>query len=72
MHIPHFLTCETSHKKFEDPQNDKKKIEDSETSKYENKKLSKFTRRKPNTPLSPLATLHTIFFEDPQNDKKKN
>jgi len=32
-HIPHFLTCETSHKKIENPQNDKKKIKDSETSK---------------------------------------
>jgi hypothetical protein len=33
----------TSYKKFEDPQNDKKKIKDSRTSKYENKKLVKFT-----------------------------
>ncbi len=33
----------TSYKKFEDPQNDKKKIKDSRTSKYENRKLVKFT-----------------------------
>jgi hypothetical protein len=49
--MPHFLTCETSHKFFEDPQNDKKKIKDSETSKYKNKKTQivlkthKMTRR---------------------------
>jgi len=41
--MPHFLTCETSHKKIKDLQNDKKKIEDSRISKYKNKKLSKFT-----------------------------
>jgi len=40
-------------KKAEDPQNDNKKIKDSKTSKYENKKLSKFTRRKTNTPSPP-------------------
>jgi hypothetical protein len=41
--MPHFLACETSHKIFKDPQNDMKKIEDSRISKYEDKKLSKFT-----------------------------
>jgi hypothetical protein len=41
-------------KKFEGPQNDKKQIKDSETSKYGNKKLSKFTRRKANSPSPPL------------------
>jgi hypothetical protein len=40
--------------KFEDPQNDKKKIENSKTSKYENIFFSKFTRRKANTPSPPL------------------
>jgi hypothetical protein len=39
---------------FEDPQNDKKKIKDFENSKYENKKLSKFIRKKSNTPSPPL------------------
>jgi hypothetical protein len=57
---------------FEDPQNDKKKIQNFENSKYENKKLSKFTKRKENTPFSPFVKPHTNFFEDPQNDKKKN
>jgi hypothetical protein len=41
--MPHFLTCETSHKIIKNLQNDKKKIEDSRISKYKNKKLSKFT-----------------------------
>jgi len=41
-------------KKFENPQNDKKKIKDSGTSKYEKKKNSKFTRRHANTPSPPL------------------
>jgi len=41
--MPHFLTCETSHKKIKHLENDKKKIEDSRISKYKNKKLSKFT-----------------------------
>jgi hypothetical protein len=50
----------------------RRKIVNSGTSKYENKKLLKFTRRKANTPLSPFAKLHTMFFENPQNDKKKN
>jgi hypothetical protein len=46
---------------FEDPQNDKKKIKDTRTSKYENKKLSKFTTRKAHTPLSPCETSHNFF-----------
>jgi len=54
-------------KKVEDLQNDKKKIKDSETSKYENKKLSKFTRRKTNTSFPPPPTPpHTK-----KNNKKK-
>jgi hypothetical protein len=35
--IPHLPPCETSHKKIEDPPNDKQKIEDSEISKYRTK-----------------------------------
>jgi hypothetical protein len=51
----------------------KRKIENSKTSKYENKQFLKFTRRNTHIPLSPLAKLHTIcFFENPQNDKKKS
>jgi hypothetical protein len=42
--IPLLLLCEAPHKK----------IEDSETSKYQNKKPSKFTRRKENTLSPPL------------------
>jgi len=59
-------------KKFENRQNDKKKIEDSRTSKYENNFFFKFHKKQGKYPFSPLAKLHTIFFEDPQNDKKKN
>jgi hypothetical protein len=40
----------------------KRKIENSETSKYENKQFLKFTRRNTHIPLSPLAKLHTICF----------
>jgi hypothetical protein len=36
---PISLLVKTSHKKFENPQNDKKKIEDVEISKYENKRF---------------------------------
>jgi hypothetical protein len=51
----------------------RRKIKNFETSKYENKKLLKFTRRKANTPLSPpLQNFTQLFFENPQNDKKKN
>jgi hypothetical protein len=48
-------------KKFENSQNDKKKIKDFGTSKYKNKKNSKFTRRKANTP-SPRLQNFTQFF----------
>jgi len=44
-------------KKYEDLQNDKKTIKDFKISKYENKKLSKFTKRKANIPSPP-------FFQD--------
>jgi len=46
---------------LEDPQNDKKKFRDSETSKYGNKILSKFTRGKVDNPsLSPCETSHNV------------
>jgi hypothetical protein len=48
-------------KKFEDSQNDKKKIKNSETSKYKNKNLSKCTKRKANTPSPPCETSHDVF-----------
>jgi hypothetical protein len=40
------LLVKTSHKKFEDPQNDKKEIENFGVSKYHNKKPSKFLENK--------------------------
>jgi hypothetical protein len=40
----------------------RRKIENAKTSKYKNKKLLKFTKRKANTPLFPLAKLNTFFF----------
>jgi len=43
----------------------RREIENFETSKYENNFFLKFTRRKANTPLSPLAKLHTMFFRKP-------
>ncbi len=58
--------------KFEDAQDDKKKIKDSKTSKYKNKKLSKVHKKKGKYPLAPLVKFHTNVFEDTQNDKKKN
>jgi len=59
-------------KKFEDPQNDKKKIKDSKTSKYKNKKLSKFIRRKANTPSPPLRNFTQIFLKTHKMTRRKN
>jgi len=58
-------------KKFEDPQNDKKNIKYSKTSKYENKKISKFTRRKANTPSPPLQSFAQIFLKTHKMTKRK-
>jgi hypothetical protein len=54
------------HKKIKDPQNDTKEIENFRTSKYQNKKPSKFTRRKVNTPSPPppRETSHKKKIED--------
>jgi hypothetical protein len=41
---------------FEDPHNDKKKIENFETSKYQNKIPSKFTRKKTNISFPSVVT----------------
>jgi hypothetical protein len=49
------------------PQNDNFFFENSRTSKYQNKKPSKFTRRKANSPLQNFTQAN----KDPQNDKKK-
>jgi hypothetical protein len=51
--------------KLKTPKITRKKIENFKTSKYETKKLLKYTRKKENTPLFPLAKLHTIFFLKP-------
>jgi hypothetical protein len=43
---PIFSLVKTSHKKFENSQNDKKEIEKFRTSKYQNKRPSKFPKEK--------------------------
>jgi len=43
--------CETSHKKIETPKMTKINLTFSRTSTYQNKKTSKFTKRKANTPF---------------------
>jgi hypothetical protein len=43
---PYLPTCETSHEKLKTPKMIRRK--------YKNKNLSKFTRKKADTPLSPL------------------
>jgi hypothetical protein len=47
-------------KKFEDPQNDKKKIKDSGTSNMKTKNFQR-SQEERQIPLVPLAKLHTIF-----------
>jgi hypothetical protein len=69
-HVTSFLTCETSHKEFEDPQNDKKKIEKFGTLKYQHKRPLKFLKEKQIPHLPPCETSHKQI-EDPPNDKKK-
>ncbi len=60
----------TSHKIFEDPQNGKKEIENFITSKYQNKRPSKFLEENQIPYLSPCETSHTKI-KDLQNDKRK-
>jgi hypothetical protein len=48
----------TSHKKFENPRNDKKEIENFGTSKYQNKNFEGF-KKKIKYPISPLVKFHT-------------
>jgi len=60
----------TSHKTFEDPQNDKKEIENFKTSKYQNKIPSKFLEENQIPYLPPCETSYEKI-KDPQNDKKK-
>ncbi len=69
--LPHLPPCEASHKKIKDPQNDKKKIEDSKISKYQNKKYFKVHKKKGTYLVSSCVKLHTKNLEDPQNEKKK-
>jgi len=57
-------------KKFEDPQNDKKKIKDFGTSKYQNKIPLKFSEKKKIPHLPPCEISHKKI-KDPQSDKKK-
>jgi hypothetical protein len=60
----------TSHKKIEDPQNDKKEIENFKTPKHQNKKPSKFPKENQTPYLPPCETSHEKI-KDPKNDKKK-
>jgi hypothetical protein len=60
----------TSHKKLEDPHNDKKEIENFKTSKYQNKRPSKFPKENQVLYLPPCEASHEKI-KDPQNDKKK-
>jgi len=68
--IPCFMTCENFAQKITDPQNDKKKIEDFRTSRYQNKIPSKFPKEKQIPYLPPCKTSHKKI-TGPQNDKKK-
>jgi len=60
----------TSHKKFEDPQNDKKEIQNFGISKYKNKIPSKFLEENQMPCLPPCETSDEKI-KDPQNAKKK-
>ncbi len=70
-YIPISSLVKTSHKIIEDPQNDKKEIENFRTSKYQNKKTFEVSRRKSNT-LSPPCEISHEKIKDPKNEKKKN
>jgi hypothetical protein len=67
---PHSSLVKTSHKTFEDPQNDKKEIENFKTSKYQNKIPSKFLEENQIPYLPPSETSYKKI-KDPQNDRKK-
>jgi len=67
---PISLLVKTSHKKFEDPQNDKK-IEKFIILKYKNKRPSKFTKKKSKYPISPLVKLHTKQLKTPKTTRRK-
>jgi hypothetical protein len=69
-YIPISSLVKTSHKIIEDPQNDKKEIENFKTLKYQNKKTFEVSRRKSNTLSPPLVKHHMKKIKDPQNDKK--
>jgi hypothetical protein len=58
--------------KLKTPKMTRRKIENFEISKYENKKLLKFTRRKANTPLSSLVkTSHNVFLKIHKMTRRK-
>jgi hypothetical protein len=67
---PISLLVKTSHNFFEDPQNDKKEIENFGASKYQNKRPSKFLEENQMPYLPPLK-LHMKKLKIPKNDKKK-
>jgi hypothetical protein len=51
MQMPPLPPCGTSHKKLMTPKRIRRKLKNFEISKYQNRKPSKFTSRKTNTPL---------------------
>ncbi len=67
---PFSLLVKTSHKKFEDPQTDKKEIQNFRISKYQNKRPSKFPEEDQIPYLPPCETSHEKI-KNPQNAKKK-
>jgi hypothetical protein len=68
-HIPRSSLVKTSHKIFEDPQNEKKEIENFETSKYQKKRPSKFAKEKQIVP--PLRNFTQIFLNTPKMTRRK-
>jgi len=58
-----------SHKTFEKPQNDKKEIENFKTSKYQNKRPSKFPKEN-QILISPLVKLHMEKLKTPKMIRK--
>jgi hypothetical protein len=58
------------HNFFENPQSEKKKIKNFRTSKYQNKRLSKFSKEK-QILHRPLVKLHTNKFKIPKMTRRK-
>jgi hypothetical protein len=83
VHTPASSFVKTSHQKIEDPQNDKKKIENFGTSKYQNKRPLKFPKERkipyflpcetsPKNLKTPKMTRRKSKILKHQNTKTKN